>query len=256
MHYLVVVHVFYRELWPELLACISNLGPDCEVVVTYVDEAAVSQARRDLPAARFVSCENRGFDVWPFLSVLREIDLDRYDAVIKLHTKRNIDFGFDFKFNGCHFSGPAWRERLLSFCRTAKAWQCTLRLLARPDVGMVAERHVIVARRHVPWAHAERAFDLAYAELPSLGGAYDVSVARGRYVAGTMFAVKTEPLRLLLRRDFTADLFPVSVHAQPSDCQYAHVVERLMGLVVGACGLRIAAFNGWPFSFRFRSGRT
>ena len=255
MRFLVIVHVFYRELWPELLACIRNLGHDCEVVVTYVDESAVLQVRHDLPDARFVRCENRGFDVWPFLSVLRGIDLARYDAVVKLHTKRNIDFGFDFKFNGAHFNGSAWRERLLSFCRTPKHWRRTLQLLALPDVGMVAERHVIVARRHVPWAHAERAFDLAYAELPLLGGACDVSAARGRYVAGTMFAVKTEPLRLLLRRDFTADLFPVSMHVQPSDCQYAHVVERLMGLAVGACGLRIAAFNGWPFSFLSRLRR-
>ncbi len=249
MRLLAVVHVFYRELWPELLTCIRNLGENCEVIVTHVDEAAVAQARRDLPAARFVLCENRGFDIWPFLSVLREADLDRYDAVVKLHTKRDIDFGFDFRFNGCHFNGPAWRERLLSFCRTPDAWRRTVRQLARADVGMVAERHVIVGRRHVPWAHAERAFDLACAELPGLGGACGVSPSRGRYVAGTMFAAKAEPLRLLLRRGFAADLFPVSAHVRPDDCQYAHVVERLMGLAVGACGMRIAAFNGWRWPF-------
>ena len=40
MRLLAVVHVFYRELWPELLTCIRNLGENCEVIVTHVAQSA------------------------------------------------------------------------------------------------------------------------------------------------------------------------------------------------------------------------
>lgn len=240
---LVVIHLYYPQLWKELLECVRSIDGDKDVVVTYADESAVDAARRDLPAARFLLCENRGFDVWPFLFALQQVDLDSYSMVVKLHTKRNIDFGYDFKFNGYHFNGPTWRERLISFCATPQAWARTKRVLRYPGIGMAADRHVIVGRRHVRYDHAERAYDAALAEINALGGR-PVGSSAGRFVAGTMFAAKPEALKLLLRRDFKPEMFPVSEHVKISDCQYAHVVERMMGLAVGSCGQRIAAANG------------
>ena len=85
MKKLVIVHVYYPQFWPELRDCIRNVGA-CDVVVTYVDEASVAEARRDFPNARFVLCENRGYDIWPFVTALKAVDLAAYDLVAKLHT--------------------------------------------------------------------------------------------------------------------------------------------------------------------------
>ena len=52
MRVLVVVHVFYPRLYPELAAAVRNLGA-ADLVVTFVDEAAVTVARRDFPSAMF-----------------------------------------------------------------------------------------------------------------------------------------------------------------------------------------------------------
>ena len=246
---LVVIHLYYPQLWKGLLECVRSIDGDKDVVVTYADESAVAEARRDLPAARFLLCENRGFDVWPFLFALQQVRLSDYALVVKLHTKRDIDFGYDFKFNGYHFNGPTWRNRLLSFCATSRAWARTKRELLRPGVGMAADRHVIVGRRDVRYDHAERAYDAALAEINALGGR-PVGSAEGRFVAGTMFAAKTEPLKFLLKRSFAAEMFPLSEHVKISDCQYAHVVERMLGLAVGACGQRIAAANGLMANLR------
>ena len=254
---LVVIHLYYPQLWKELLECVRSIDGEKDVIVTFADEAAVAEARRDLPEARFLLCENRGFDVWPFLFALHQVRLPDYALVVKLHTKRDIDFGFDFKFNGCHFNGPTWRERLLSFCATPRAWARTKRELLRPGVGMAADRHVVVGRCHVRYDHAERAYDAALAEINALGGR-QVDSSAGRFVAGTMFAAKPEPLEFLLKRNFTAEMFPTSAHIEISDCQYAHVVERMMGLAVGACGQRIVAANGLMANLRtlFPGGET
>lgn len=243
----VIAHVFYPEMWPELAECIRSIGGARDVIVTYVDPSSVEAARRDFPDASFIECENRGFDVWPFLKALAGLRLRDYDAVVKLHTKRDIDFGFDCRFNGCDFNGPNWRNRLLAFCRTPDAWRKTCATLSRRGVGMVADADLIVRRRDVPRDDSKMAFDRAMEELEGFGGR-PVATAKAQFVAGTMFAVRPEPLEFLLKRGFDAGMFAPSAHVEVNDMEYAHVVERLFGFAVQACGLRIAAFDrslGW-----------
>ena len=238
----VIVHVFYPEMWPELAGCIRSIDGERVVTVTYSDPASVTEARRDFPEARFVECENRGFDVWPFLKALGGLCLRDFDAVVKLHTKRDIKFDFDCHFNGCDFNGPNWRNRLLAFCRTPEAWSRACRTLSRRGVGMVADADLIVRRRDVPRDDSKKAFDLAFDEMARFGWR-PPSRDRAQFVAGTMFAVRPEPLELLLERGFDAGMFAPSAHVNVNDMEYAHVVERLLGFAVQACGLRIEAFD-------------
>ena len=232
---LVVAHVYYPDRWPELAAAIRNVAGWRDLVVTYVDEASVREARADFPEATFLACENRGWDVWPFLQAVRAADLDTYDRVVKLHTKRDIPTGWCC--NDAFLGGAAWRNRLLAFVRTKRAWRRTLRRLADPSVGMVADRHVVFTGN----AQADDAgiYDRAVREMKEATGA---DVSGGRYVAGTMFAVKTSVLRLLLRRAFTADEFAKPVPGE--NFSFAHVLERMFGVAVSAAGLRVEAFNG------------
>lgn len=238
----VIAHVFYPEMWPELAECIRNIDGERDVLFTFVDAAAVAAARRDFPDARFVECENRGFDVWPFLKALGCLRLDDYDAIVKLHTKRDIAFGFDCRFNGCDFNGPNWRNRLLAFCRTPEAWRRTRATLRRRGVGMVADADLIVRRRDVPRDDSKIAFDRALAEMAQFGGR-PLDGAGAQFVAGTMFAVRPEPLALLMKRGFGAEMFAPSAHVKVDDMEYAHLVERMFGFAVAACGLRIEAFD-------------
>lgn len=232
----VIVHVFYPEFWPELARCIRNIGGDREIFVTYSDEASVAGARRDFPEARFVRCENRGYDVWPFLKVLQDLDLPAYDLVVKLHTKRDIDQ--DLALNHAWLADARWRELLLSFVRTPANWRRTLRKLAEPGVGMVADRR-LVFDRNVTGPKFAATFDRAKAELERLSGR---AIADGLYVAGTMFAARAEALApLRLWRHAAEDFEAYGGHERET---HAHVMERTLGLSVSAAGLRIAAFNG------------
>ena len=82
MKTLVVVHVYYPQLWSELAACVRNSDGERDLVVTYVDEAAVQGVRRDFPEARFLKCENRGYDIWPFIAALQSSALAAYDSIV------------------------------------------------------------------------------------------------------------------------------------------------------------------------------
>ena len=250
MRVLVIAHVFYPQFWPELASCIRNITEQRDIVVTFVDEASVVEARRDFPEAKFLKCENRGFDIWPFICALRTVDLGGYDAVVKLHTKRDIVKDHDWSFNNCRFNGPVWRNHLLSFCRTHEAWARTVRRLSEPGVGMVADRHVVVRRRDFPWKAVRECFDAAVAEIRAVDGCTPFDERSAQYVSGTMFAARPEPLMFFLKHDFDAGMFEVSGHAAGAEpVLYVHCVENILGLSVSAVGRRIVAWNG---SLRWR----
>lgn len=250
----IIVHVFYPELWPELRACIRNVSEPHDVFVTFSDAASVETARRDMPEAKFVPCENRGYDIWPFLKVLKSLPSGAYDRVVKLHTKRDVLDDFRYRFNHALFNGSAWRDYLLAFLRTPEAWRKTVSVLSKPDVGMVADRHVVMRRGDVPLERTKASFDRA---AGLLGLSAEEMAKGGQYVAGTMFAAKFVALEPVRRMDFSADDFePPQGHQTET---FAHAMERALGLSVSAAGMRIAAFNGSlrirRFLFRFRPGR-
>ena len=243
MRTLCIVHVFYPDFWLEIASCLRNIDGPFDLVVTYVDETKgiPEMVRRDFPEARFVLCENRGFDIWPFLKALETIDLSRYSVLVKLHTKRDVRRnGRPLLFNHCDFSESAWREYLLGFIRDKETWAATVAHLAQPGVGMVADRHVILRRDDTPWFVARHTMDRAFALVEGL---YGRPVRKGtQFVAGTMFAARPSVFAKLLSRGWTADDFAQSVRDNTE--QTAHVLERALGIIVTAEGLRIDSPRG------------
>lgn len=233
---LAVVHVYYPELWPELARCIGNLGDGADLIVTYSDESAVTAARRDFPRARFLLCENRGYDIWPFLHALQSVSLSDYDCIVKLHTKRRIGDGT--VLNHALIGGTNWRRLLLRFVSTRRNWQKALDKLAKPKIGMVADRRVIFDRKAATSLHYPE-FDLAKEEMQALSGK---AFAGGDFVAGTMFAVKPAALAPLFRKRHAAQDFALSVGH--GGITRAHIMERMLGLSVSAAGMRVESFDG------------
>lgn len=239
MKVLAVAHVFYPELWPELADCIRTVG-DCDLAVTYVDEASVAEARRDFPRARFLLCENCGYDVWPFLKAVQSVDLAGYDLVVKLHTKRDVDLPRKVEVGYTVLNGSRWRDHLLAFVRSPGAWAKTIARFVDPSIGMVADRHVVFRRCDAKREAHGGSFDAAVRELNEKWGI--PAKRNGRFVGGTMFAVRAPILARLVARPFSAEMFGASGgHENES---YAHVLERMMGLVVSGLGYRIEGFDG------------
>jgi len=214
---LAIVHVHYPARWTELATCLRNIADPLELIVTYSDEASVVEARRDFPRAKFLKCENVGYDVWPFIRAIQAVRLSDYDAVVKLHTKRDLPEGESARpFNSFRVDGARWREQLLKFLATSAAWERTKERLLDPHVGMVADRWVIAREKGV------------------------------RYVAGTMFAAKPVVLKAFQSPDYSSDRFVPSDDSHRGT--FAHDCEREFGRAVAACGLVLV---GWHNSIAF-----
>ncbi len=82
-----VVHAYYRHLWPGLHLQLGNLQVPFDLFASVPDHDLGERIEHDRPGAQVVVVENRGHDVGPFHTLVKGGALREYDAVLKLHTK-------------------------------------------------------------------------------------------------------------------------------------------------------------------------
>ena len=222
MRIAIIVHAFYRPLWPELARHIRNFSdrkPD--IFVTLAENAEPefeAEIKADFSAADVKRLPNCGFDVGPFIEVLERIDLDAYDLVVKLHTKRNRFGVVGYR----PLFGGQWRRKLLAFCRTKQAVARALALFDDPTVGMVGNGDLILH----PW-------DALVPNPPPI----DPSDTR-TFVAGTMFVVRANLLKRVRELITFADFEPTT---RDQTSTLAHEWERRLGHLVAESGMTLAA---------------
>lgn len=187
---LVHVHLFYPEFWNEISACLKNISLPYDLVVTLVenDSKTIENIKGIKSDARIEIVENRGFDVAPFIKVMRENDLSRYDFVIHLHSKRDVA---DTLGNVVLKDPKQWRRLLLNFCSSAQNWQRTLKTFHdNPKTGMVADRVCILSERFDPtpeMCSAAKDYLTEYLKMP---------LKKAVFVSGTMFRLDRNCLSL------------------------------------------------------------
>ena len=232
MKILVHLHVFYHDQVPWFLEQFQSLrGYDWELVVTESVPQPQTEAlvRTVKPDARFVSVENRGYDVWPFLYLLSTEDWTGYDVVFKLHTK-HITGSKVVHLNHLHLKGSQWRDLLVeALLGSEKQVKEVLHVFRdRPEVGMVCAGK-LYTRLHYPEDE-----QLLEAELERLG----LHTQERRFCCGTMMAFRPGVLQVLKGRNFRADMFsPES--STDGRATVAHVYERVLSLLAPAQGLQV-----------------
>lgn len=230
---LVHAHVFYSELWPELKSCIQNLADyPFELFVTMVvdNNELKADVLSAFPKAHIEVVENRGFDVGPFVHVLNQVDLDDYSYVVKLHTKRDMPLGAHLKY--FDMSGAKWRHYVLATLKSEKVVKNIISAFEKDKkLGMAADYHLIVNKERDDIRAQQEAIKI----LKQLG--YE-NISYG-YVAGTMFWCRAFLLSPLKRLGIDlSDFEESSAHCKIST--RAHVLERLLGCLVGAQSQKIA----------------
>ena len=230
-------HVFYPDLWPQIFACISNFLTVCGnsnvcVVVTFPQnfpelKAVIEKSNTANKPIKVIAVENRGYDVGPFIDFLNNLDLKKFDYIVKLHTKRNINFWLNFHY----FQGSEWRDCLLSFCSSEKNVKQSLKALSNNSrIGMIASRKLI---------------NYACTDLPEDIKKHKAGLAKiglsMRYpvtVVGTMFMVRANLLLPFQNRYQPTD-FVTSGKAH-QDYGLAGILEYLIPMSISAQGYVIS----------------
>ncbi len=222
---LVVVHVFYPDLWAGLAERIERIPVPFDLVVTLVEgpsEALADEIVARFPDVRFEVVPNRGRDMWPFVRVLELGLVGDYDAVLKLHTKASVH----------RIDGAVWRDRLLdSLCPSPEGIELILELLRRDAaVGMVAPVGAVLGREF--WG----ANGQLVAALAARTG-ISVDPERVWFPGGSMFWSRPEPLNRL--RDARLTIEDFEHEAVSIDGTTAHALERFVGALVADAGLAV-----------------
>lgn len=233
---LVVLHVYYPDQIGYFVRKLRNInGCDWDLVVTYVaDSAPLRRLRHLKPDARFVKVGNIGYDVWPFIKVIKDTDLSAYDYVLKLHTKGKGD---GKRINGLNMRNYRWRDLLVdALLKSPRRFrQCLDYFDAVPDVGMICCYEL---RKDLHGGLLENTA-LLEDEARRIGMLRNFS--DDRFCAGTMFMVRADALGRIQRLQLDDSMW--GQHFASHSCaSLAHVYERLMGILVKDAGYEIHGF--------------
>lgn len=238
---LVHVHVYYVDMWDELRSYLENLdtlGCSYDLYVTAVseDEALITKIRHFHPDAQIRKVANRGYDVWPFISVLNEVDLSQYSYLIKLHTKRDNftdpEPGWTIK-SPYYLYGKRWRESLLSFMKKDNLEKCLQSFEEDSQLGMINCYRVIVPSFH----KTETTLLKVQKGAEKLLEKVNLTLRVCRYIKGTMFIARASLFQKIKEMRLELNDFP------PPDPEHsiniAHHLEVALGSIVVAQGYKV-----------------
>ncbi len=231
---LVHVHLYYEDQLPFMLDALSNLGDFPRDVFFTIQQG--SKINRDAvlqaePGCQFIEEPNLGYDLFPFVDVLRRVNLSKYDYILKLHTKapRTVEQGSVY---GKNVPGLAWRDALVgSLVGSPEIARANIeRLHTDRTIGALGCEDFIFSTHE---NNEELNYNLrhwrAYLNLNS----------GSRYIGGTMFLARAYPFERFKKLHNQPKLFSGESLRTGSHKNFAHVVERLCGIVVENEGLTI-----------------
>ena len=132
------LHLYYTNQLGKYLRKIKNLDDynyDLFVTMNHRDDNVIAKIKKFRENAKIKIVENRGYDVGPFIEFINEIDLNKYDLIIKLHTKNASRHKNNL--NGFIFTNRYWANAMLNrLLGSKKQIKNNLRSFKNPNVGM------------------------------------------------------------------------------------------------------------------------
>ena len=194
----VIIHLYFPELWPDFLAVVEAMPEPVHLYVSTpfaLRSAVAARIRRDRPDACVVGVRNRGRDVLPFLHVMRSIGVDRYEYVLKLHSKKSAHLEDENSGGRMLGGGESWRRNAID--ELAGSTQRIARLLEAldtdPTVGLVASAGQLFDQTE--WGGGTDAL------MHRLCADFGVSRSASHFPAGTMFWLRPRAIRRLFAGD-------------------------------------------------------
>lgn len=229
-------HLYYEDLLDEFIGYLNNIKMPFDLFVTIVNESdeLIGKLKRAFPDIKILQVKNKGKDIGGFLEALEIFNLDEYDLVLKIHTKKSLH---DKKYYQllrnnlriCIQDGDEWRHELLdSILGSPEVVDDIITIFKnRPDIGLIGNEKYLSFDRDVN----KELYDKLCDEL-GVGN-------RSIFIAGTMFWIRGSVLKLLKERS-------VSTCFNFGDCVESgleHCYERIFGAIVYKSGMKIYTQN-------------
>lgn len=231
------LHVFYDDMWPEFFELLKNIPQPYSLFVTCPHDRldrVTAMVLQDHPDAELIGVDNFGYDVLPFLRLVKRLKAENYDLVCKLHTKK----------------GNAGLEEKYSEVQGMWSQLCVRTLLGRPEfvntilaafekdemLGMVGPARLYKSAKALMYGNEHDVRSL----LSQLQRDF-ASEADWGFFAGTMFWARV-PLFVELA-DVIEDVLLKTDNSESSKTtQLAsafHATERVLGILPATVGKKV-----------------
>jgi hypothetical protein len=239
----VVVHLHYRDVWPEIEWFLRNIPFAFRLVVSLTepeqpgDPALRARIGSVFQHAQVRSLPNRGRDIAPFLTLLKDGALADCPILCKIHGKKSADG------SGEDLVGRLWRRRcMLDLLGNAERVREAVSLLVPgSDVGMVGPQALLHSSEDTIRPSKEALNRGVMRKLLANRGAGAVPLEGYEFFAGTMFWVRRDALQLVEALELAEQDFPEE--PAPGNGTTSHAVERLFGVSVRRAGLRLSGLG-------------
>ena len=233
---LTVLHVFYHDQVDYFIDKLSNInGIEWDLVVTYSEFSAETEAKLKIfkPDVKMLQVGNAGYDVWPFIQVIQNIDFDEYEYVLKLHTKGQSKQ----RLNGVNFKEWLWRDLLVkALLKSRSRFAACIRLLeTQSDIGMLCSYELYKDMDGVLPEECEM--------LQNEAERISLEVTDEYFCAGTIFLARLDAFRKLKEIEFSEESWG-NLNKSHGNGTLAHVYERILCLLVADEGYRIETIIG------------
>lgn len=233
MRLLVHFHVYYHDHIPFFLERLANInGCDWDLIVTYssLDAGSIDRIKKFRNDAVFLQVGNFGYDIWPFICVMKSVDISEYDLVVKLHTKGMC--AEHQRLNGLRLRGYQWRDILVdSLLGSSEIFRKNLeRFENNRKLGLLCATEVLKPLSE----GTPEDLEMLERECVRIG----IHSKDNRFCAGTMFMARTEPYLLLKSDKVTPALFEGVAESHKFGTM-SHVYERILSMMVTGCGFKL-----------------
>ncbi len=225
----IVIHAYYDELLPEIVHYLQQLRHvKCKLYITTPNEESSYSILENSGLDFYIEkVNNHGRDILPFLHIMKQVKLDGYELIIKVHTKKSLH----------RVDGDIWRQDLYRKLLKAEAVMNGIKLFQeQPKLGILGPDGHLVPMRYYLGSNIQRLLSLAHR-----WGISGDKLLKLKFVSGSMFMARVSALEPLLQLDLNADDF--EAETGQIDGTMAHAIERAIAVSAYSLGFEVRSFN-------------
>ncbi len=221
----VIIHLYYFDLLEEIILYLKNIIEPYDLYITTPFEGdihkIINKAHSIANSLTIFLTENRGRDVGPFLAVYHTGILDRYRAVLKLHSKKS---NYSEK-------GALWRKQIYqSLIGNSLHICCIINAFRTKKLGILGPEPFFLSHHRFWGAN----YDKVKERLPFITPSFKNKKIELGFFAGSMFWFNPKCLSGLKQIPEEFLVFETENGAQ--DGSLAHAFERIFCLTAKEAG--------------------
>lgn len=214
-------HLGYNQRFNEFVPYIDNVIQCCchsDIYITYREnQDPTEMCHKKYPHAKIMKV-TRGCDTGAFLLQIKMIleTKQKYDYIFKIHTKSN------------NTACPTWSQDLLNdIAGSVENASKVIRLFkSEPKIGMIGSKKWVIRR------------DANYSMIHEICKRNNVTLD-GSFIGGTIFWVRMSVITQICTSMNLDKEYELCEFGKPPEPSYTHAWERVFGLMVYTCELKI-----------------